>query len=193
MSSQNHCKCLSTSANSSGSTHGLSSVPALYSSIKGELGLIDPDWSAHPSEWRSLSALWLRVEAALGKTGHNDLSIAEVNGTSLPQSVKDWMLSKKLSQDAHPPDSRFGKIWTDFIAGLPLSEWQEKGSILQEKWCRPGKTGVVMFLLGVYWQAKYSGAGNDWISNVQRIDAVFNLILANPNLYVVPIICLVQI
>ena len=40
-----------------------------------------------------------------------------------------------------------------------------------------------MFLLGTYWQAKYSGAGKDWFANVERIDTIFNVILSHPDMY----------
>jgi len=169
------------------SVPGLGSVPALYSSIKGELGLIDPDWGSYPSEWRSLSALWLRVDAALAKTGRGDLTIVEINSMSIPGNVKDWLMSKKMSRDAHPPDSGFGKVWTDFLANLPVSKWAKKPCILQEQWCRPGKTGVVLFLLGIHWQAKYSATGNDWNRNVERIQQIFNIILTDPTLCVTQI------
>jgi hypothetical protein len=128
------------------SAHGLSSVTALYSSIKSELGLIDPDWTSYPSEWRSLSLLWLRADVALAKTGCGDLSIAEINRLSIPADLKDWMISKKMSRDVHPPDSGFGKVWTAFLADLSIPTWAKGGSILQEEWCRPGKTGIVLFL-----------------------------------------------
>jgi hypothetical protein len=151
------------------------------------LGLIDPDWGSYPSEWRSLSALWLRVDVALAKTGRGDLSIAEINSMAIPSDVKDWLISKKMSRDAHAPDSGFGKVWTDFLKDLPVSKWAKTPSILQEQWCRPGKTGVVLFLLGIHWQAKYSATGNDWHRNVERIQQIFNIIFTDPTLCVAAI------
>jgi hypothetical protein len=103
----------------------------------------------------------------------------------IPSAVKDWMMSKKMSQDAHPPDSGFGKVWTDFLAGLQMSKWAKKQNILQEQWCRPGKTGIILFLLGIHWQAKYSATGNDWYLNVKRVQEMFNIILADPTLHVI--------
>lgn len=94
-------------------------------------------------------------------------------------------MSKKMSQDAQPPDSGFGKVWTDFVAGLQMSKWAKKHDILQEQWCRPGKTGIILFLLGIHWQAKYSATGNDWYSNVKRVEEMFNIILTDPTLYAI--------
>jgi hypothetical protein len=49
-------------------------------------------------------------------------------------------------------------------------------------WCRPGKTGILSLLLCIYWQTEHSGAGNDWDSNVQYVEGIFNAILAVPEL-----------
>jgi hypothetical protein len=160
------------------------------------LGLIDLDWGSYPAEWRSLSTLWLRVEVSLAKTGRGDLSIAEVNSMSIPSAVKDWMMSKKMSQNADPPGSGFGKVWTDFLAALPMSKWAKQQDILQEQWCRPGKTGIVLFLLGINWQAKYSATGKDWYLNVKRVEEMFNIILADPTLHVIvlsPLTCMLTL
>ena len=53
---------------------------------------------------------------------------------------------------------------------------------MSEVWARPGKTGVIDLLLCLYWQAEYSGAGNDWNDNVKCIDSIFDAILAIPEL-----------
>jgi hypothetical protein len=146
------------------------------------LGLVDPTWCSYPPEWRALCTLWLRAEAALSKTGLSDLKVTQINTISLPDDIKTWMLNKKISEDGPLPSNDFGKIWTDFLSQRKISEWQDTKDILQEPWCRPGKTGIVIFLLGIYWQAEYSGTGKDWHRNVQRVDNLFNIILSNPAL-----------
>ena len=55
-------------------------------------------------------------------------------------------------------------------------------TVMSEVWAHPGKTGVIGLLLCLYWQAEYSGAGNDWNDNVKCIDSIFDAILAIPEL-----------
>ena len=49
-------------------------------------------------------------------------------------------------------------------------------------WCRQGKTGIIGLILCLYWQDTFSGAGNDWKANMQRVENIFNAILAGPEL-----------
>ena len=46
----------------------------------------------------------------------------------------------------------------------------------------PGKTGILGLLLCLYWQAEYSGGGNDWKANIKRVESIFSAILAEPTL-----------
>lgn len=150
--------------------------------MKEELGLVDPVWSSHPSEWRNLCTLWLRVEGALAKTGRPDLTTKEINDLMVPPDILHWMLGRKLSQDHPLPDESFGNVWTTFLSGLTVSDWERTSTILEEVWCRPGLTGIVFFLLGTYWQAEYSGTGKDWYNNVKRVEQIFHIILSHPEL-----------
>jgi hypothetical protein len=149
---------------------------------KHELGLIDPVWTSYGEAWRSLATLWLRAENALLRAGRPELEFKEIKDLNIPEAIKDWMISKRLQQDARPPDSRFGNIWTDYLRALPLAMWQDDGNIFQETWCRTGKTGIVMFVLGLYWQAEHSGGGHDWEANLKFVEAIFELILSIPEL-----------
>ena len=54
-------------------------------------------------------------------------------------------------------------------------------AILDQIWCRPGKTGVVFLLVGLHWQAVYSGAGKKWERNLKLVDSIFRTILAAPS------------
>lgn len=155
----------------------------MFSGLKRELGLVDPVWSSHPSEWRNLCTLWLRVEGALARTGRADLTTQEINELTVPPDILSWMLNKKLSQEHPPPDGTFGKVWTTYLSRLPITEWENASDILKEVWCRPGQTGVVFFLLGTYWQGEYCGTGKDWHNNVKRVEKLFNILLSNPALY----------
>ena len=160
-------------------------MPVVYSGLKHELGLVDPVWSSHPSEWRALCRLWLRVEGSLAKTGLPDLTRRELNDLTVPPDVLNWMINTQLSQEHPPPDDGFGKVWTTFLSQLAVSDWETTSDILQEMWCRPGQTGIVFLLLGTHWQAEYCGTGKDWHKNVKRVESIFNIILSHSALYVV--------
>ena len=166
------------------SIHGLASVPAAYSAIKQELGLVNPVWSSHPAEWKRLCTLWLCVEGSLGKTGRPDLTNQEINNLAVPPDIVNWMLRKKLSQEHPQPDGGFDKVWTTFLSRLAISDREKTSDILQEMWCRPGHTGIVFLLLGMHWQAEYFGTGKDWHRNVKCVEHIFNIIISHPSLYV---------
>jgi len=169
-------------ANAECSIQGLSGVPPSLALYKEDLGLLDPTWSSYGKEWQELACLWVRAETTLVRMGLPDLTFAQVNGSTLPTIIKDWMFNKLMSLDAVPPEEGFGNVWTSYLKALPVGRWKGKGGILKELWCRPGKTGCFHFLLGLHWQALYSGAGNDWTSNVQLVHELFKLILSDPQL-----------
>ena len=76
-----------------------------------------------------------------------------------------------------PPES-FGKVFTNYLKGLPSTVLEIGGTVMTEIWCRPGKTGIMGLLLCLNWQAVYSGAGRDWEGNMKCVEAIFNAILA---------------
>ena len=146
---------------------------------KEKLGLLDPTWTSYGKEWRSLASLWLRAESALAKSGRADLKFAEINHSSLPQAIKDWMVHALMRVDAMPPrGDGFGAIWTSFLKSLPISEWKDNDGVLEQVWCRTGTTGIVFLVLGLFWQAEYSGAGKEWTSNMRRVHDIFECILS---------------
>lgn len=107
-----------------------------------------------------------------------------MNDSNLPFALKDWVLSKIMRNDANPPPESFGAAYTQYLVDLPWSSTVDRDSIMKEPWCRPGKTGIVVFLVGLHWQALYSGAGKDWESNIERVETIFRAILEAPTLYV---------
>jgi len=91
------------------------------------------------------------------------------------------MNSKLMNIDARPPADSFGKVFTAYLKGLSSSNMKDRGTVMTEIWCRPGKTGILGLLLCLYWQAEYSGAGNDWKQNMKRVEDIFNAISAEPD------------
>jgi hypothetical protein len=92
------------------------------------------------------------------------------------------MCAKVMKTDATRPAEEFGQVFTKYLNELPSSTMAIKGTVMTEVWCRPGKTGIIGLLLCLYWQAEYSGAGNDWKANSKRVEYIFNAILAEPEL-----------
>jgi hypothetical protein len=87
-----------------------------------------------------------------------------------------------MKTDAKCPSDKFGKVFTDYLNGLPSTPSDIGGAVMAAVWCRPGKTGILGLLLCLYWQAEYSGGGNDWQANMKRVEGIFSAILAEPTL-----------
>jgi hypothetical protein len=86
--------------------------------------------------------------------------------------------------DCPRPGEEFGNEFTDYLVGLPWTSLATGNGIMDEMWCRPGRTGTIVLLVGLYWQALYSGAGKKWASNLERVETIFRAILNAPALYV---------
>ena len=76
------------------------------------------------------------------------------------------MCAKLMKTDMVPPLEAFGKIFTNYLSGLPVTTLHIGGFVMEEVWSHPGKTGIIGLLLCLSWQAKYSGAGKDWEENI---------------------------
>ena len=87
-----------------------------------------------------------------------------------------------MRNDAPRPAESFRNEFTDYLVGLPWTSVADKSAIMDEIWCRPGKTGIVILLVGLHWQALYSGAGKKWVSNIERVATIFDAILEVPSL-----------
>lgn len=161
---------------------GLASVPQSLLTIREEAGLAGQGWEDLGKSWHTLAALWLRAETRLSKSGRTDLKYAEVHASSLPEPLKQWMYSKLLQVDCSRPGEQFGNEFTSYLVELPWSSLTNGNAIMDEVWCRPGKTGTIVLLVGLYWQALYSGAGKKWESNLQRVETIFHSILNAPEL-----------
>ena len=157
-------------------------MPPSVHYLREEDGLAGLDWETMGAKWRALGSLWLRAEQALSKSGRTDLSFDEVRKSNIPEDWKDWMNAKIMRIDARRPAESFGKTFTDYIKQLPPDTAQVGGTVMDNIWCRPGKTGILGLLLCIYWQAEHSGAGNDWELNIQYVEGIFNAILAVPEL-----------
>jgi hypothetical protein len=134
------------------------------------------------AKWQALGSLWLRAEQALFKSGRTDLSFDEIRQSDIPQEWKDWVYAKIMKIDAKRPSELFGTAFTNYLSRLPSHAVDIGSTVMSNIWCRPGKTGILGLLVCLYWQAEYSGAGNAWELNRQRVEGIFNAILAVPEL-----------
>jgi hypothetical protein len=134
------------------------------------------------ARWQALGALWLRAEQALSKSGRTDLSFGEIRQSDIPEEWKDWAYAKIMRVDAKPPSESFGNTFTTYLSQYPPNAADMAGTVMSNTWCRSGKTGILGLLVCLYWQAEYSGAGNDWELNLERVEGIFNAILALPDL-----------
>jgi hypothetical protein len=134
------------------------------------------------AQWQALGSLWLRAEQALSKSGRTDLSFAEIKQSDMPEEWKDWAYAKIMKVDARPPSESFGKTFTTYLSRYSSDAEDMAGTVMSNTWCRPGKTGILGLLVCLYWQAEYSGAGNDWETNRERVECILNAILAVPDL-----------
>jgi hypothetical protein len=56
--------------------------------------------------------------------------------------------------------------------------------ILSLPWCRNGKAGIVLLVLGMRWWAVQSGGGQEWVRVLKEMTTMLELIAAAPSLYV---------
>lgn len=116
------------------------------------------------------------------KSGRVDLTFNEIRKSSIPDEWKEWINAKLMKVDAKRPAESFGQSLTDYLSGLPSTALDIGGTVMTQIWCRPGKTGIFGLILCLYWQAEYSGAGVEWKANMERVERIFNAILAEPDL-----------
>jgi len=68
------------------------------------------------------------------------------------------MNAKIMRINTRQPSESFGKTFTDYIKQLPPNTAQVGGTVMENIWCRPGKT------------------------NIQYVEGIFNAILVVPEL-----------
>jgi len=89
---------------------------------------------------------------------------------------------KLMKTNAKCPSDKFGKVFTDYLNGLPSTTSDIGGTVMVAIWCCPGKASILGLLLCLYWQAEYSSGGNNWKSNMKRVEGIFSAILTEPTL-----------
>ena len=114
------------------SQSGLGLVPADFQNIWEEIGLAGPSWTNLGKNWHALGALWLHAEGQLMKLGRANFKFDEIQKSSLPEPLKDWMYSKLMRQDAARPQESFGNIFTDYIQRLPWKQMTKGDNVVEQ-------------------------------------------------------------
>ena len=133
-------------------------------------------------KWQALGSLWLYAEQALSKSGRTELSFAEIQQSNIPEEWKDWAYAKIMKVNARPPSESFVKNFTTYLSQYSSNTEDMAGMVMLNTWCQPGKKGILGLLVCLYWQAEYSGAGNDWETNHERVECILNVILVVPDM-----------
>jgi hypothetical protein len=92
------------------------------------------------------------------------------------------MYAKTMKSDAKCLGESFKQVFTNYLNGFKASTQVVGGTVMDEIWCCPGKTGVIGLILCLYWQAEFSGVRNDWKANIKLVENILNAILAEPDL-----------
>jgi hypothetical protein len=65
--------------------------------------------------------------------------------------------------------------------GLNVGQ-KDVSDILKYLWCRDGRTGLVMLVLGMHWWADKSGGGNAWKAVMREMIEMFESLENAPDL-----------
>ena len=87
-----------------------------------------------------------------------------------------------MKTDSPKPADSFGRIFTQYLNGLLTGVLKPGGIVMQQMWCRPGKTGTLGLLLCLFWQAQYSGVETEWNNNINSVKQILNAIISEPSL-----------
>ena len=165
-------------------SQGLHGVPATLAGVRGECGLLSPEWDGYGSEWQEFTWKWLAAEAILVKSGKGTMTQKDIQSSGLPQPLQQWALSHitKKSFDPVILNEQFGELMSKWWRGIARSGLQEGDDVLKHLWCRTGHTGIIMLVLGMKWWAEHSGGGKKWQTVLKEMTAMFQAVSNAPSL-----------
>ena len=142
----------------------LTGIPAILSAIQEDLGLLCPEWDSLGESWHEFAWKWLTAEITLAKASRNMMGIDELQSSDVPTALKAWEEAQitKAEFDANILTEQFGdemRKWWDMLGFK--QDW-EVNHLLAFIWCKNGKVGIAMLVLGMRWWADKSGAGKEW-------------------------------
>jgi hypothetical protein len=159
-------------------------IPPVFSAIRGDLGLLHPDWEWLGPQGHEFVQKWLIAETALAKYGGGIISAPDLQETNLPPLLKVWGVAqiRKASFDHNIVTKEFGKEMLTWWDGLGVKQNRSADDILRFLWCRNGKVGIVLLILGMRWWADKSGAEKEWVRVLKEMTIMWELISAAPSL-----------
>jgi hypothetical protein len=162
----------------------LTGIPPVFSSIRGELGLLHPVWDSLGEIWHTFIRKWLSAEAVLVKTGRPSLNSNDIGASDLPAALKAWGIANvnKEEFDDEIVTGNFGKEMQKWWDGLRLTQEARADRILNFPWCRSGMAGIVMLILGMRWWADKCGSGKQWTRVLMEMTRMWELMIEIPPL-----------
>jgi hypothetical protein len=161
---------------------GLTGIPAAFKAIRGDLGLLRPDWDILGDDWQEFVRKWLTAEKVLGRAGGNIMEVDELQSSDLPAALKAWGTAQitKVEFEAEILTVEFGNEMRRWWDELGLKKDWDGHRLLNFAWCRNGKVGIAMLVVGMHWWADRSGAGNDWTRVLKEMSEMWQLIVETP-------------
>lgn len=159
----------------------LSGLPAMFSTIRADMGLMDPEWNKLGKPWQMLATSWLAAELRLTKSGKPPLEYKMIATTGLPDAVQMWaanQLSRSHVLYVHPT-AQTAEEMKKWVSALSLSDGE---AALKQAWCTSGKVGINLLLLGMKFWADVCGIDADWEEAMEKLVSVFQSITVAPSL-----------
>ena len=102
------------------------------------------------AEWQALGSLWFWTDTALIRSARTNLSSMGIHQLSIPDAWKEWMFTKAMKPDAPRPSEAFGRMFTEYLRGLPASTHAIGGTVLDQPWSHLGRTGMIGVVFCLY-------------------------------------------
>ena len=144
--------------------------------------MLHPEWDSLGDNWQEFVQKWLKAEKVLGRAGGNIIEVEELQSSNLPAALKAWGTAQisEAEFDADILTIGFGNEMWKWWDALGLKKDQDADRLSNFAWCRNGKVGIAMLVLGMHWWVDRSGAGNDWMRVLNEMLEMWELITAAP-------------
>ena len=111
------------------------------------------------------------------------MTVVDVKTTQLPLALQDWAVCQiaKLEFSSTQVCENIGAKTLKWWKGLNVGR-KDVDDIFNYAWCRDGRTGIVMLILGMHWWADRSGGGNEWQMVMREMSNMFEKLANAPSL-----------
>jgi len=134
-------------------------------------------------EWQEFARKWLTAEIMLVRLVKPPMRLVDVKETGLPSALQDWALAQisKVEFSSAQVPADFGAQMLNWWKGLNVGQ-KDVSDIFKYLWCRDGRTGLVMLVLGMHWWADKSGGGKAWKAVMREMIEMFESLGNAPDL-----------